>query len=277
MWVGWFNLQMTPKKNAYKFTISLPNKDSNTFSGQAKVTKENTIVYKDYQENTDIAVQVLDADSMRILTIINDADAPTEYVYNINLPVGASMKKLPHGGINILNKNKKSMGALTPPWALDKHGKKVPTHYEIRGNKLIQVVEHLSLNVTYPVVADPTYIKSMISSVSWQKTPQPYGNRWFHYRITVHPTVFGLSPMKFWYTKEGWAELRRKIKHNEWLNYNTTSMREQYFCHINFAFYRTEYHLEHWRPKATWSTMLNSYCNVEAWISGKTSSYREYE
>ena len=254
------------KKSTYNFMLSLPNKDSNTFSGYAKVSKDNSIVYKDYQENTDVVVQALEEGSLRILTILNDADAPTEYIYKVNLPIGGHMKKLPDGSIVILDKNKKFTGAFTPAWALDKNGEKVPTHYEIRGNKLIQVVEHLSLNVAYPVVADPYYGRRMIRSAYWKKRPQKHGDTWFHYQITVIPSSFGLSLQRFYYAKEGWLQLRRKIQNNQWLNYNTASMQAQYYCHINFAWFRDEYHLEHWRPHTTWKKMMAYGCNPPGYM-----------
>ena len=38
---------------------------------------------------------------------------------------------------------------------MDADGKKVPTHYELRGDVLVQVVDHRSSDVAYPVTADP--------------------------------------------------------------------------------------------------------------------------
>jgi len=127
-----FRRALSTTSNAYTLMISLPNKENNTFSGQAKVAKKNTVVYEDYQENTDVVVQAFKG-SVRVLTILNDADAPSEYEYNINLPMGGKMKKLTNGSIMILDKNKKFQGGIISPWAVDKNGKKVPTHYEIRG------------------------------------------------------------------------------------------------------------------------------------------------
>jgi len=247
------------KKNTYTFMISLPNKENNTFSGQAKVAKKNTVVYEDYQENTDVVVQAFKG-SVRVLTILNDADAPSEYEYDVNVPVGGHMKKLQDGSIKILDKNEKFEGGFAPAWALDKNGKKVPTHYEIRGNKLIQVIEHLSVNVTYPIVADPHYGAGMIRQAFWRYRKQPSGNHWYDYRLTVIPTDFGRSLTAKYFAKEGWKQLYSMVSY---LNYNTASMREQYYCHINFAWLqsRTEYHLEHWRPHTSWFKMLRYGCN----------------
>jgi len=238
--------------------ISLPNKESNTFSGQAKIAKQNTVVYKDYQENTDVVVQAFKG-SVRILTILNDADAPTEYEYDVSIPTGGYMKKIQDGSVKILDKNKKFVGAFTPAWALDKNGKKVPTHYEIRGNKLIQIVEHLSVNVTYPVVADPYYAVKMVKHAFWKYRYASGGNDWYNWKLTVIPTDFGRSAGNH-FANVGWNELIRKVSY---LDENTASMKRQYECHVRYAWIqsRKEYHLEHWRPYASWGTMLRYGCN----------------
>lgn len=52
-------------------------------------------------------------------------------------------------------------------WALDANGKPVPTHYEVNGTTLTQVVEHAA-GTAYPVVADPSYWPAVISW--WSRT-----------------------------------------------------------------------------------------------------------
>ena len=64
------------------------------------------------------------------------------------------------------------------------------THYEARGNKLMQVVEHLNINVAYPAVADPYYGTDMIKKAFWKHRPQSSGNPWFHYMLTIVPHRF---------------------------------------------------------------------------------------
>jgi len=252
------------KKGTYNFMLSLPNKDTATFSGQAKVSKDNSIVYKDYQENTDVVVQALEEGSLRILTILNDADAPREYIYNVNLPIGGHMKKKDDGSISILDANKKFIGAFTPAWAIDKSGKHVPTHYEIKGNKLVQVVDHLSGNYTYPIVADPYYGTKMVKNAYWRKWPRA-GNGWYDYRLYVIPTKFGRSLKGKFYGAQGWRELQGMVWY---LNYNRESLIKQYVCHVHFGWIRakTEYHLEQWSPNKPYATVLAWGCNVPGHI-----------
>ena len=254
------------QKNNYTFSISLPNQKINTFSGHAKIAKDNSVVYSNYQEDTDVVVQAFE-DSVRVLTILNDADAPTEYIYNVNVPIGGHLKKLNDGSVKILDKNNKFMGAIAPAWALDKEGKKVPTHYEIRGNKLIQIVEHLNLNITYPVVADPYIGSSMIAYAHWSHAnPRVKGNPYYDYKLTVTPTTFGYSLSRYYYAKEGWIELTESGL--PYMDEVVDSMRKQYYCHVNAAWiqYRDDYHLEQWRPDVNWWKLLRYGCNAPGHI-----------
>jgi hypothetical protein len=252
-----FKRSKKSKKNTYNFMISLPNKENSTFSGKAKVAKENSIVYKDYQENIDVVVQALKG-SVRVLTILNDADAPTEYVYNVNVPTGGYLKKLQDGSIDILDKNGKAIGGFAPAWAVDKNGKKVPTHYKIKGNKLIQIVEHLSVNVEYPVVADPNGGNRMVWATDWEKQPQNSGNRWFHWKLNVTPTSWSRWKHQYSDGLRGWNEIR----YVQYILHNGVSMKNQYICHVQNAWFRSgDYHLEHWRPATSYWRTVAYLCN----------------
>lgn len=58
------------------------------------------------------------------------------------------------GGGAILASDGSWIAGIAPPWARDASGSDVPTHYEVVGNTLVQVVEH-SNSFVYPVTADP--------------------------------------------------------------------------------------------------------------------------
>ena len=45
------------------------------------------------------------------------------------------------------------VGAIVPPWAEDATGQSLPTHYEITGQTLTQIVDHLAA-IEPPLVAD---------------------------------------------------------------------------------------------------------------------------
>lgn len=54
---------------------------------------------------------------------------------------------------------------MAAPWATDANGNDVATHYEVVDGSLVQVVDHRSSGVAYPVVADP-----QITTINWFQT-----------------------------------------------------------------------------------------------------------
>jgi hypothetical protein len=97
-------------------------------------------------------------DGVRLLSIINDKDAPSEFTYAVSLGAGSELKldsKTGHGAV--ISADKKLGVDISPAWAVDAKGNDVPTHYELRGGKLVQVVEHTAGDFTYPIVADPKW------------------------------------------------------------------------------------------------------------------------
>lgn len=64
------------------------------------------------------------------------------------------MELLENGSVLITDSSDNFVGAVSPPWAKDAVGTLLPTHYEIEGETLTQVVEHAA-GISYPVVADP--------------------------------------------------------------------------------------------------------------------------
>ena len=204
-------------------SISLPNQDLNTFSNRAVKTSDNTIVYTEYQEDTDVGIQVFKG-SVKIHTVLNSAISPTRFEYKLNIPLGSRITKLDNDGILILDKNKKFIGGFTPPWAIDAEGKEIPTHYEIKDNKLIQVIDHLSVNTRYPVVADPFFGMDLIRTYFWV-----YKRHFNKYTMKVTPTAWARSNggaylVGVW----GWDELYDWAAGPYGLNYNLGDMRDQY-------------------------------------------------
>ncbi|WP_297006681.1 hypothetical protein [uncultured Corynebacterium sp.] len=61
-----------------------------------------------------------------------------------------------------LNSGRFPQGAFDTPWAKDAEGKEVPTHFEVRGNSLVQVVD-FDGNTFFPVVADPRFNWDIVS------------------------------------------------------------------------------------------------------------------
>ncbi len=134
-------------------TIGLPFADE---AGAGSSTEPGTVTY-DNGNSTNSVVLVHDTGSVQVATVIDDAGAPTRYDYPIDLPDASSLILQDGGGASVIDDaSGEVLGGFAAPWAKDATGEDVPTHYELNGQTLTQVVDHNS-SFAYPVVADPTY------------------------------------------------------------------------------------------------------------------------
>ncbi len=162
-------------------SISLPNRSSDSIrvqSGKGDVfgvalpfagidaiampLKAGLIAYSN--RNSTVTVPIIKDDgSLQLTTVLNALAAPETFEYQFTLPLGS--KILPMGeGLAFMNGNR-FIGGLSEPWAEDAQGRDVPTHYEVAGNIVTQVVEHRSGRFQYPIVADPWLGFNLFSSV----------------------------------------------------------------------------------------------------------------
>lgn len=90
----------------------------------------------------------------RILLVIGGPQAPTRFEFHATLPEGASL--VPHfaGGVEVVDASGEAIAYIEPPWAIDANGTAVATRFEVRGDTLIQIIDHKG--AVYPVVADPS-------------------------------------------------------------------------------------------------------------------------
>ena len=131
------------------FEVSLP---AEVDAGEAAFAADGTIVYESTTGGADVAVQVLESGVTRIQTIVNDASGPHEFTYTFGesyAPIEAA-----DGSIAVVGDDGAAL--LGAAWARDANGKEVATHYEIRDNSLVQVVQ-ATADTVYPVVADPAW------------------------------------------------------------------------------------------------------------------------
>ena len=143
--------------------------------------------------------------------------------------------------------------AIFPPaWAVDANGKEVATHYEVRGNDLVQIISHLVDQVAYPVVTDPYLGVDLISSAVWRGSS--FGNA----NLAVIPTAAGRLIGNTVARNYGWPEIRSKVNVHRWGN--AAGLLDQYVCHVFLAF-EHEYNLEPRRPNAGWLHTIVTGCN----------------
>lgn len=187
--------------------------------------------------------------SVQVVFTANDATSPTEFSFDIPPVDGASFKRLDNGAVWYVDADDSLIVGAAPPWARDANGDEVPTHFEIRDNSLVQIVEHRSSHTAYPVVADPWLGIDLFSKITqdtyngqlrvnlWKST---WGN------VTHAPNAAGIEIM----LSSGWAEATAKAPR---LNEKAT-LRQQYECHVWGGFYNIatgEWNLEKFRPTRT--------------------------
>lgn len=157
--------------DALALTIGLP------FAERASDATESRLagVFVYNNNNGSSTVPVIRDGGVQISTVIDNANAPKRYDYTITVPDGQTLQLAPDGSafVGIEDGGSVTMSAaIAKPWAKDAKGNEIPTHYEIDGNTLTQVIDFTEAT-TFPVVADPsvtfgTYIVVTMSQATAQ-------------------------------------------------------------------------------------------------------------
>lgn len=100
-------------------------------------------------------------DGAQTLIHINNENAPRQYAFPVELGPDDRLELMEDGTVS-LNSDRFPQGAFEKPWAKDANGADVPTHFEIQGSRLVQVVDFDS-NTAFPVVADPKFNWGIVS------------------------------------------------------------------------------------------------------------------
>lgn len=134
--------------------ISLP---SDVAVGAGQEAADGTVVYSSLSGDADLAVQVLESGATRVQSVIRGAGSAHEFSYAVGgdfVPVEAMDGTF--WAVGFYAEGRYQVYSIGAAWAQDARGQAVETHYEIRGNDLVQVVTP-SPSTAYPVVADPTW------------------------------------------------------------------------------------------------------------------------
>lgn len=113
------------------------------------------IVYSGAGEDADVVARPTDAGAQAVI-VIHGADAPSRYTFPVKVDdAPARLRPRTDGGVDVHTRlvDVPAAAVVAPAWAVDADGAPVPTHYEVEGDQLIQVVDHEG--AAYPVVADP--------------------------------------------------------------------------------------------------------------------------
>jgi len=136
-----------------KLDVQLPNAD---IAGVAKQVAPGVVAY-DSGNGSASAVQANQDGSVRMLTVIDNPNAPTTYDYKVTVPNGGHIELTPDGGALVLDANGQPLSSVSAPWAKDAVGKQIRTWFSTDGQTLTQHVRHNVRGVVYPVTADPRF------------------------------------------------------------------------------------------------------------------------
>ncbi|HSX31991.1 MAG TPA: hypothetical protein VLF43_01920 [Candidatus Saccharimonadales bacterium] len=150
--------------NGTALDIQLPNADQ---AGNAKQVAPGVVAY-DGTNGSANAVQTDENGGVRMLTIIDNPNAPTSYDYKVTVPTGGRIELTPQGGAVVLTNDGRIITMVNTPWAKDAKGKQIRTWFTTDGATLTQHVQHNVRGVVYPVTADPWWNPlSWFSGFTW--------------------------------------------------------------------------------------------------------------
>lgn len=121
---------------------------------EPRQVEEGIAVYRNPADGYAVAVNPF-AGGTQVLTVLADASAPTSFTYGVAGP-GEEVILDDDGSAGVIDaRTGETIAVIDKPWAVDANGSEVPTAYRTDGTNLVQVVEHRSAGVAYPVTADP--------------------------------------------------------------------------------------------------------------------------
>ncbi len=216
---------------------------------------------------------IKDGGSVQVVTVITSADAPTRYEYFLTVPDGASLT-IDGGGMVIVRDAKGGyVAGILPAWAKDVNGASIPTHYEIAGNVVTQVVEHNADSMTlYPVVADPWLGIDLFQATYYNRVGTYKKKNTTSGLMSAYAQAGYYNPLTtvIWgeiMRTAGWSELATKRPLGITTGTLYPSIRQQYDCHVVYgrAFWLAGWHwdMEHARANFPgWpGTALDHKCN----------------
>lgn len=205
------------------FTIDLPDSNMQT------AAQPSSLGGVSYDNNDDFTTTVLPKNdgSVQIVTVLESADAPTDYTYTITGSEGSYLQLQDDGSVVLLSADGAWEGGVAAPWAKDANGAEVETSYSVDGNTLTQHVS-ATADTEFPVVADPwlgvNYIDHTEWADLWEWSPT----------LMVYPTFWGrvAGPEMGWIV---WEEALDKTEREGHPDPDTSTMRNQFYCHYDFV------------------------------------------
>lgn len=241
--------------NESDVTINLAIEGSN-FSEPEVI--DDTVVYEAKVDDSLLGIDVLDG-GIRQTFVLENEDAEKEFTVKYNasnigyMNFAYDENGKTDGSVLIYDKNGEIITGISVPWAKDKNGNNVNTHYEINGTQLTQVIEP-NINNEYPIVADPLTYTSFFESSKWIWR----SNADYKRSLSIEPKwracgySAGLS---------AWPYLKKKHESSQYWK-NTSGLKDQFLCHANFAHkFKTPWNIEPGRPDRSYPATVAARCN----------------
>lgn len=218
-------------------------------SDDVSTEPDGTVVFNKAEEDYSVVPLPHEDGSVQLINVLADSSAPERFEYNFSssTPVNISL----HEGMAVIEDPEGNyLGGVTAPWAYDSLGVAVPTHFEVDGDTLVQVVDHTSQNYAYPVTADP-YAGQML--FQWATIDTYNGDK----RVNLQPTNYGRGVVPWVMTGAGWSEAvgwGQPYPIGPTLTSKAT-LRQQFDCHAFGNAFAGVWNLERVRPNRTavWS------------------------
>lgn len=143
---------ISPEDGAGSLVIGLPGGEDSS----SAVIHDGFSIFANLEDQTATAVHPLAAGGAQFLLAVGSATSPTRYDFPVSVPDGAQLALTEDGGADVVFPDGHRVASIPAPWAVDAEQRPVPTHFEIQSGALVQVVDHTSVPVAYPVLADPS-------------------------------------------------------------------------------------------------------------------------
>lgn len=207
-------------------------------SSPAEVLADGVVEYSE-SDDTSVVVVVKDDSSVQVTSIVSSAESPTRYDYELTLPADATpLVSMGDGSFSSTAADGSLALGVAPAWAYDAEGTPVPTHYEVAGSILTQVVDHVGGGFVYPIVADPYYGQALFTKVTTKQAANIVSAVTSDFArklqkgtgpgIPAGNVIKGQDVLR----SQGWAELKSKT----WIITSKATWKQQYDCHVLGAF-----------------------------------------
>ncbi|WP_162933933.1 DUF2599 domain-containing protein [Actinomyces lilanjuaniae] len=225
-------------------SVTLPYAET---SETAVPVGDGVVSFANEQGFTSVPV-VKEDGSAQVALMVESADAPERFPFQVGLPEGATAEVTEEdGGVVFTSAEGEFLGGLTPPWAKDVNGTELATRYEVEetssgGVVVTQVIEHHSGGAAYPVVADPWLGIDLFGEAVYNRPgTRGYGDdvlsvvlsnwgRYWYYGPAVISGV-GTEAANGILMTAGWSEVVDKLPRAD----DKPTIRQQYDCHVIFG------------------------------------------